>query len=501
MRDGNLLFLTFDQLRADVLDGALGAGLALPAFRRLMGEGAYFGNCWTAAVPCGPSRASLMTGLYAFNHRAIRNGTPLAAHHATLGTELRRLGREPLLFGYGDIAADPSGRDPADPDLGTYELPARGFRELVELRFEAPLEWMAHLRRAGVALPDPVAEPVMDLARRQGPALDAPALYPAGASDTAWLTDRTLAALGERRHRPWTAHVAYIRPHPPFVAPAPWNRAVTPDAVPPPEPAPEAGQGGGQGGAHPFRRAWFAEPSQHTLYHGFDGDCAGMAPETVQALRALYLCLVVEADHHLGRLLDWLDATGQAARTLVVLVADHGDMLGDQGYWGKTLVSAAAHRVPLILRGPGVPAGRHDAMTSSVDVAPTILDWFGAAPPPAMDGASLLALARGGGWARDVALTEVDFAEPAAPTRFQRLLGLPEQRCNTAILREPRWSYVHFNGGLPPMLFDRAADPGERVDLAADPGLAGEVSRLRARLIDLWMERADRRLTGFSFGV
>jgi hypothetical protein len=157
------LFITIDQLRADVVAGALHGLVPTPALDRLRVEGTRFADCLTAALPCGPARAGLMTGLHAFTHRAIRNGSPLARHHATLGTELRKLGREPLLLGYGDIGPDPGAHHPADPDMATYELPAPGFREIVQMWFEAPLDWIGHLRRRGYALPEPLPERWYDL--------------------------------------------------------------------------------------------------------------------------------------------------------------------------------------------------------------------------------------------------------------------------------------------------------------------------------------------------
>lgn len=496
MREGNVLFVTFDQLRADVLDGRLAGLVPLPALTRLAREGTRYANCWTAAVPCGPARASLLTGLHAFTHRVVRNGTPLARHHATLATELRKLGREPLLFGYNDVAADPTGRDPADPDFRSYELPAAGFREIAELRFEAPMGWIGHLRARGLPVPSPQPERVWEIyaPRATGRAArpDDPPMYAAADSDSAWLADRTLEALSARRDHPWTAHVTFLRPHPPFTAPEPFNRLVAPGAVPPPLPAPE-------GPAHPFRTAWFSEPSCRDLWIGFDGEVAGLDPATVQVLRAVYLGLAAEADAQLGRLLDWLDAEGLAERTLVVVMSDHGEMLGDQGFWGKDAPFAAAHRVPLVIRDPRRPGGEVvTQVTSSLDVAPTILAWLGAEAPPAMDGRPLPPAAGAGPRA---ALTEIDWARPGRPTRFERVWGLDPHRCNAAVLREARWSLVHFNGGLPPLLFDREADPEETRDLAGDPGAAAEIARLRAAMLDLRMTRADRRLTGFGFGV
>lgn len=487
---GNVLFVVIDQIRADLLRGRLAGAVPTPHLDRLMAQSTVFERHFTNAVPCGPSRASLLTGQYAFNHRSIRNGTPLAAHRPALGLELRALGIEPLLFGYSDTSADPTGLAAADPDRATYEGVAPGFRELVEMRFESCLEWRGYLRRRGYALPDSLA----DLYRPVGPRLSDPALYRAEDSDTAYLTDATLEALEGRRGRPWFAHVTYIRPHPPLVAPAPWNRLVDPAEVPPPVAA---------GTPHPFRQAWHSAPTAFSLFAGFDGDCAGLDPATVAELRAVYLGLAAEVDHHLGRLLEWLDATGQRDDTLVIVTGDHGEMLGDQGMWGKESVFSPAHHVPLIVRDPrGGAARRHDGLTEAVDLAPTILAWLGGGAPPAMDGRSLLPLLRGGEdpGRRGLALTELDLSHPQRPTRFQRAWGLAEQRCNAAILRDRRWTLVHLNGGVAPLLFDRDADPDERHDLAGDPAAQGELLRLTRALVDLHLERADRSLTGHSLG-
>ncbi len=501
MEKGNVLFITVDQMAAEVLDGPLAAHVATPNIDRLAASGTTFGNHFTVTVPCGPARASLLTGLYAMNHRAIRNGTPLARHHATIATEARKAGYEPLLFGYSDIAPDPTGMDPEDPDMQLYEGVAPGFRELVEMRLEARLEWPAYLRSKGYDVdagvdgkgPD-VFRP--DYARAGANRLRAPALYRAEDSDTAYLTDRTLAALDIRRTAPWFAHLTYIRPHPPLVAPEPYNLLIDAGRLPAPEfGAPD----------HPFLQAWFSEPTVTGLYREFDGDCAGMSTEDIANLTAVYLGLVAEVDHHIGRVLDWLDETGQAGRTLVVLTADHGEMLGHKRMWGKESVFDPALKVPLILRDPrqeraGSAVG---VLTESVDIAPTILDWIGRPAPDAMDGASLLPLAAGDAPAdwRDMVFHEVEFGHPHRPTRFQTALGLTANQAHASIARETRWKYVHFGGGVPPMLFDMKADPHETRDLAGDPAHQETCLRMAGRLIDRMTERRDRRLTQFAIGA
>ena len=100
----NVLFVVFDQMRADCLHGVLGSNAELPNLREFMGDAVSFTNHVSVTAPCGPARASLLTGQYAMNHRSIRNGTPLPADKPNLATELRRGGVQPLLYGYTDTS-------------------------------------------------------------------------------------------------------------------------------------------------------------------------------------------------------------------------------------------------------------------------------------------------------------------------------------------------------------------------------------------------------------
>jgi len=111
----NILFVVFDQMRADCLTGALAESVELPNLRALMADGVTFTNHVSVASPCGPARASLLTGQYAMNHRSVRNGTPLPQDKPNLATELRRAGMQPLLYGYTDTSADPRRLAADDP--------------------------------------------------------------------------------------------------------------------------------------------------------------------------------------------------------------------------------------------------------------------------------------------------------------------------------------------------------------------------------------------------
>jgi arylsulfatase A-like enzyme len=490
---GKILFIVVDQMRADCVNGALAGSLDLPNISRLRDEGVTFARHYTVTAPCGPARASLLTGLYAMNHRSVRNGTPLRHDIPNIATEARKANYEPLLFGYTDTSIDPTGRDPNDPDLKSYEGLMPGFAEVVQLRLDTSYSWVADLKAKGYDLPGDYWDIYRARVSGDDPlaAITGPALYSAEDSDTAFLTDQTLRALSVREAQDWFAHITYIRPHPPFVAPAPYNAMYPPDAVPEP-----AGFGtlDSLRQSHPFFSAFFSEPSQKGLYIGFDGRMDRLGGDEAKALRAVYFALASEVDAHIGRLLDYLDASGQADDTLVIFTSDHGEMLGDHHMWGKDSVFDPAFHVPLVIRDPRrrEAAGTLvEAFTECIDVAPTILGWLGQKPPLGFNGRSLLPFLEGGtpeNW-RGHVFFELDLGDPIAPTRFQRHMQLDAAACNLAVLREDRFKLVHFNGSLPPLLYDMEA--GEGTNLAGDPVFQPELLRLSRKMLDHRMTHAD----------
>ncbi|MEZ5812199.1 MAG: alkaline phosphatase family protein [Rhizobiaceae bacterium] len=492
---GKILFIVLDQLRADCVFGGLAGTVRMPNLRRLMAGGVTFRRHYTVTVPCGPARASLLTGRYAMNHRSVRNGTPLAGHLPNLATEARKRGYEPLLFGYTDASPDPASRAPADPDLTDYEGVLPGFREMAEMRAESNRTWLADLKHKGYDLPH--AYWATYLPRDDGgPSahIRGPAMFDAKDSETAFLATETLKALSVRGGTDWFAHVTFIKPHPPLVAPEPYNRMYDLADLPKPD---RPADFDAYRKSHPFIEAFFSATGEHELFIGFDGRMADLPDEDADALRAVYFGLVSEVDAHVGRLLDFLDETGQSDDTLVILTADHGEMLGDKRKWGKRTIHEQAYHIPLIIRDPrngAAAGGTVEAFTESVDIAPTILDWMGREVPHAFDGRSLLPLVGGvvpDGW-RDYVFAEMDYGDPVEPTRFQAFLGSHPTVCNCTLLREERFKLVHFNGGLPPMLFDLENDPLERQNLAGDAAFAGELYRLTAKMLDHRMKHADQ---------
>ena len=482
----NILFVIIDQLRADCLTGALSDHVNLPHLQALRQEAVTFANHHSVCNPCGPARASILTAQYAMNHRSTRNGTPLTHDTPNLATQLRSSGYLPLLYGYNDCSRDPRGLDPADPHLTSYEEVMPGFHEVVEMRLETSLPWRSDLAAKGYDVSD-----YPDVYRARGDDVTAPALYSAEDSDTAFLTNAMLRDLSQRDPG-WCAHITYIRPHPPLVAPAPYNTMYDPQALPPPH---TNGSREDAQSEHPFHDVSLEYRKAADFVVGFPD--LEDTPENVAKLRAIYLGLATEVDHHIGRIIQFLKDSGQYDDTLIVVTADHGEMLGDHHAWGKMSYHAAANHVPLIIRDPSTPAQHGlsvDQPTESIDVTPTILDLCGAAIPDTMDGQSLREFLETGAaedW-RDHIFCELDFGNPIAPTLFQQRLGMSCDKANLAILRRGSHTLVHFNGGLPALLLETSPS-GATQDLGAQPGAEKTILELSQAMLDHRMTFADGR--------
>jgi arylsulfatase A-like enzyme len=455
--------------------------------------------------------------MYLMNHRSVLNGTPLDRRHTNIALEARALGYDPVLFGYTDTSVDPRDVPADDPRLRHYEGVLPGFSDIGHLPEGDPRAWLVHLRDAGYSIdPDGDWRAFVDrpaLVDRAGDRYEgvdvwgehrAPTQYEAKHSQSAFLTDQILSYLDERGSsrarrgagQPWFVHASYLRPHPPFFAPEPYNTMYDPHAMPPPvraaSPDDEAKQ-------HPLMAL--------LVHHPFLA--APTDEHHLRQLRATYHGLQTEVDHHVGRLLDWLDQTGEAANTLVVLTSDHGEQLGDHYLLHKLGYFDESYHVPLIVHDPrpefDVSRGQLVAeFTENVDVTPTVLDLLGAAVPLQCDGRSLRAFLEGGpgarpaDWRRDVHW-EFDFRDPDGAL-FESMFGLTMEECALAVVRDDHGKYVHFSGDhvFPPLFFDLDEDPMQLHNRAADPAAAPRVLEYAQRMLSWRMRHAERTLTGMK---
>ena len=499
----NILLICADQWRGDSLSAMGHPHAKTPHLDALAADGVLFENHFGQTTPCGPSRTSLLTGLYLMNHRSGRNGTPLDRRHTNLALEARRAGYEPALFGYTDTTPDPRGHDPADPALTGYD---RG----VMPGFTTPLHlpddmgpWVADLIAKGydfsgredVFRPQPGAQPAGKGFRYR------PTLFKAGDDETSFVTNAFLKWLLVREKTPWFAHLVFYRPHPPLIAPEPFNALVDPADVAMPARAttPEA-----EAAQHPFLGYAIDRLRRPGAYdEGSPLDIVAADDLEIRQMRAAYFGLVAAVDEQIGRVVAQLQRTGQYERTLIIVTSDHGEMLGEHFTWGKEVYFDPAFHLPLVIRDPrpGAVRGRRvSAMTEAIDVMPTILDWLGQTVPRSCDGRSLLPFLDGeepADWRQHV-FFEHDFRDVRGQGAEQALDIASDAACYAAI-RGKRWKYVHF-AALPPLLFDLESDPDELHDRAADPACCDVLLDCAQKMLDWRLSAGERTLTNMHAG-
>ena len=491
-----VLLITADQFRFDHL-GCTGHPLKpTPNLDGLAAESSLFLKHFTNAIPCGPSRASLHTGLYACNHRSVTNGTPLDRRHTNLALEVRKAGIEPLLYGYSDTSVDPRRIHAKDPSLDTFESILPGFKSVVDFNLGYLEGWLDWLEDQGYERPDP-SESVFHHSPEkitEGRFCDEPAFYAAEHSDTAYLTHHACHTIRNHRNEDWFIHLSLLRPHPPLIAPAPYNRLYNWRELP----LPERGNSLlGDAAMHPLLELW-QQKIDTVDYFGSQANMLRLCDEDILRAKAVYLGLITEVDKNLGKIFDLLKETGQWDDTLIIFTSDHGEQLGDHHLWGKGGCFDSSWHIPLILRNPKIPASHGitvSAFSEHVDITPTILAWLDQEIPLAMDGRSLLPnlqAERLEDWKTGV-FCEFDWrslpqrhVERDEERRFEN-----QQLC---LWRDDDFKYVHF-AKHPPLLFDLKNDPHETTNLAENPAYLSVCNKYLTTLLQHRMRHSDRNLT------
>lgn len=463
----NVLFVTLDQFRADCLSVAGHPLVRTPHLDRLASEGVRLANHYSQAAPCSPGRAALYTGMYQMNNRVVSNGTPLDSRFDNVALAARRAGYAPALFGYTDQGVDPRlATGPDDPRLDTYEGVLPGIDPVVFLPTPAR-PWIDWLTSLGHDLPGDTEQVLATEPSR-----------PAEHGVSSFLTDRLIEWLGEQ-DGPWFAHASYLRPHPPYAAAGHWSTAYDPGDVPDPVPPGED--------RHPLHEVLLQHPIT-----GAPVDRAAM-----RSLRAQYYGMVSDVDEQFGRLRGALERLGQWDDTVIVVTADHGEQLGDQGLVEKAGFFEASYHVVGIVRDPRLPDAHGSVVeqfTENVDIFPTLCDSMAIDVPAQCDGLPLTPFLRGEAppWWRDAAHYEWDWRDILLPLSdhpwpWDRRL----ERCHLAVRRSEDRAYVHFgDGGW--RCFDLATDPTWRTEIH-DP----EVVLAEAHaMLDWRSNHAERTMTG-----
>ncbi len=485
----NILFITADQWRAECLS-ILGHRVRTPNLDQLANEGVLFQRHYANAVPCGPSRASLHTGMYLQNHRSGTNGTPLDARHTNWALELRQHGHDPVLFGYTDTANDPREFSADDPILKSYEGPLPGIRPVVQMG-TFPDSWADWLSKKGYEVPEPNFRFYTNKTDtypeyEDGGPVPAPLTMPAEHHDTWFMVDQVKDYIDSCENG-FCVHLSLLRPHPPWIAPEPYNTMYPPAAL---NDFVRAESPAAEGAQHPYL-AW-------TLGKPRSG--APLDEKKLTRMKASYFGLMSEVDANLGRLFDYLKAKNLWDNTLIVFTSDHGEQMGDHWLLGKMGYFDQSYNIPLIVRDPTAiqtRGARFDEFTENIDIMPTLLDWVGIEAPVQCDGKSLLPAIQTGefspGW-RTEAHWEFDFRSVPDGTPMEEALGLTQHQCTLNVIRSKTAKYVHFTN-LPPLFFDLENDPAELVNRANDPAYLPEVLRYAQKMISWRMNHDEQTLT------
>jgi arylsulfatase A-like enzyme len=300
--------------------------------------------------------------------------------------------------------------------------------------------------------------------------------------ETTYTTSRAIEFIAGAGDQAWCLHLSYIKPHWPYLVPAPYHDMYGPEHVQPVVRSPIETQT-----PHPVLAAYH----QHRFSKVFARD--DVRARVIPA----YMGLIAQIDDQIGRLIGWMDEKQLTKDTLIVFTSDHGDYLGDHWLGEKELFHDPSVKVPMIVVDPAQAAdctrgSVSDALVEAIDLVPTFIDWLGGvAKPNILEGHSLVPWLHGRpvpSW-REITISEYDYSMRKA----RKMLDQSIADCRIVMVFDGRWKYIHFEG-FRPMLFDIETDPDEFSDLGEAAEYSGERTRLEAAL-NAWARGHHNRVT------
>ena len=473
----NVLLIFCDELRADALGCFDNDIVRTPNIDCLAQEGTVFEQCMVTQPTCTPCRASVLTGLYpsALRSRMVGCRTPddprfLPRIFSSRGYRSASIGKIHLV----PQGWEPDAIEESRTNDGDYDY--YGFRKIDLVNGHGDncfgpkyTKWLLD------RVPD-----AKGLKKRRRS-------YPHGVRNTyTWelppevhssnyIGEQTVRFLKSACDQSFFLHVSFPDPHHPFTAPVPYACMYEPEDMPPPIPPVTESSG-----ALPLQReTYFGGTAPWSEREAGSDRVIGTPPanysqyttEDWQQVKAIYYGMISLVDENVGRILAALKETGLDENTVVVFVSDHGDYLGDHGFYGKGFHYDSVIRAPLIFRGPGIQRGQGiGAISSVLDIAPSLLDIAGIEEPEGVQGCSMKqALAGQQPLARQAALTEND--DDFVPMKVR-----------TLTTRD--WKLTYYCGQELGELYDRKNDPEEMTNRWNDPAL----DAVRAELTGMLME-------------
>lgn len=492
----NVLFIMADQLRADHLACYGHPYIRTPNIDALAKKGVKFERAFVNSGVCGPSRMSYYTGRYPSTHGATWNRVPLSVGEVTMGEYLRQHNRHLVLAGKTHVMPDHEGLARLNLDGGSelgQLLYQGGFEEID--RYDGHHEpgqesgYPAYLRHHGYTSDDPWTDYVISALNDQGEKVSGwfmrnarfPSLVKEEHSETAYMTNQAIDFMTKQGDQPWVMHLSYVKPHWPYIAPAPYHAMYSTDQC-----LPVVRNEEEKHNAHPVVAAYREQEESQSF----------AKDECVHTVRPAYQGLITQLDDHLGRLFEHMEHQSLMDNTLIIFTADHGDFLGDHWLGEKELFYDTVQQVPMIIRDPrtSADASRGQSLTEmveAVDILPTILDALGIPiPSHRIEGRSLqpILFQEHDTW-RNTVYSELDYSY----RRSRLLLDRTPLNSRAWAVRTERWYYVYWMD-LPEQLFDLDNDPHQFQDLGRSASHQAIRDELRQELL-IWFSQLKRRTT------
>jgi len=451
MKNPNIVVVMADQLAPQFVAAYGHPVVKTPHMDALAARGMRFDAAYCNSPLCAPSRFSFMSGQLVSRIAAFDNASEFSATIPTFAHHLRTLGYRTCLSGKMHFVG---------PDQ-KHGFEDRVTTDIYPSDFAWTPDWEAHDERIDKWYHNmqTVKESGMAQATFQIDYDDE-----VGFAARRWLFDmaREKAA---GNSAPFALVASFIHPHDPYVARPEWWNLYSDDEIDMPAYVP------------PLEKL---DPFSRRVMDGIEASTVALTDEEVKRARRAYLANVSYFDSKVGEVVKTLEEIGELDNTIVMVTADHGDMLGERGLWYKMNFFEHSARVPLIMAGPGVANGQVTNACSLVDLLPTFVDIAGGGRSlygDDIDGRSLLPLARG----------ETDPVDEAIGEYCAEMTPYP-----VLMIRRGSLKYIHCDYD-PPQLYDVIKDPLEKQNLAGHPDYREQETAFAAEVAERWDGEALRK--------
>ena len=467
MSQPNVLFIMTDQQRFDTIASLGNEQIYTPNLDRLVRRGVTFTNAYSPCPVCVPARYSIRTGCEPPTTRSFSNGAARPAPGQAETMEGRcgpYLARTMQRLGYRTFGIGKFHSDPWDEDLG-FEVHLHS-----EELYGTPDQRRRDAFAGWIAREHPQFDYIEALMGERTEMYYMPQVSPLPAELTVerWAADRAVEQLAADDGRPYFGFVSFIGPHPPFAPPVPFNRMYDPDRMPNPV-------RGDLAVDHMDEQIpWM----NHIIWAEDIND------SHARVLKARYYGEISYIDDCLGRILDAVEARGDAENTVICFFTDHGDHLGDHHAWQKESFFEASCHIPFLVSWPERLPGdtRRGELVSLVDLFGIATGAATADGRPTTDDRRQT---KDGGRKTEGAETRdgIDLlgvlAGTAQPREFlTSMYGEPGTPLFKIMIRQGDWKYIFLANGGREQLFNVVEDPAEARNLAAER--AEIARRLRA---------------------